>query len=196
VGVVRFIPPVKLFCALLLSAEVSREQIERTLQGHFGSIVLRSDPLQFTQTTYYDREMGQGLIRLYMAFDPLVLPGALPTIKHTTNRLEAQWARSSGQRRINLDPGYLDLGKVVLASTKDHAHRLYIGAGIYAEVTLRYRHKTFQPWEWTYPDYRLAATRAFFDRLRHLYKTELRSRPETPGNAPPLTPSRFTGRTG
>jgi hypothetical protein len=183
VGVVRLVPPVKLFCALLLSTTVSREEIEQTLQGHFGPIVLRSDPLPFTQTTYYDREMGQGLTRLYMAFGPLVIPAALPAIKHTTNRLEAQWARPSAQRQINLDPGYLDLGKVVLASTKDHAHRLYIGAGIYAEVTLRYRRKGFQPWEWTYPDYRLAETRAFFDRLRHLYRADLRSRSEAPGIA-------------
>jgi hypothetical protein len=169
-------PPsqVKLFCALLLAPSLSLDEVERILQQHFGPIVLRSQPFPFTQTAYYHREMGEGLTRLYVAFAPLIRMAELAAVKHTTNHLETQWALPSGQRRVNLDPGYLDLAKVVLASTKDHAHRLYIGAGIYAEVTLRYWRKRFQPWEWTYPDYRLPATQAFFERLRELYKVQLR----------------------
>jgi hypothetical protein len=165
---------VKLFCALLLAPAISLDEVECALQQCFGKIVLRSQSFPFTQTTYYNREMGEGLTRLYVAFDPLISMAELAAVKHTTNHLEAGWALPSGQRRVNLDPGYLELAKVVLASTKDHAHRLYIGAGIYAEVTLRYWHKRFQPWEWTYPDYRLPATQAFFEQLRELYKAQLR----------------------
>ncbi|MGQ4809025.1 hypothetical protein NKDENANG_02420 [Candidatus Entotheonellaceae bacterium PAL068K] len=172
-GTLRLASPVKLFCALLLCPTLSLDKVEERLQQQFGAIVLRSQPSPFTQTTYYQREMGEGLIRQYVAFEPLIARAELAAMKHTTNHLESEWSLASGQRRINLDPGYLDLAKVVLASTKDHAHRLYIGAAIYAEITLRYRRKQFQPCEWTYPDYRLPATRAFFEQLRDLYKAQL-----------------------
>jgi hypothetical protein len=179
-GAVHRPPPAKLFCALLLAPTVSLLDVERHLQQYFGAIILRSPPVPFSQTAYYNREMGEGLTRLYVAFEPLISIIDLAAVKHTTNRLEGKWALTSGQRRANLDPGYLDLAKVVLASTKDHAHRLYLGAGIFAEVTLRYRQKRFQPWEWTYPDYRLPTTLAYFNRLRELYKAQLRQQ-HTPG---------------
>ena len=80
----------------------------------------------------------------------------LPEIKLTTNRLEEQWATPEGNRRINIDPGYLCLQHVVLATTKGYTHRPYLRDGIYADLTLIYRDKSFQPLEWTYPDYRQA----------------------------------------
>jgi hypothetical protein len=72
-----------------------------------------------------------------------------------------------------LDPGYVTLAKMVLATTKDFAHRLYLGDGIYAESTLRFRKKQFEPWEWTYPDYRTDEYREFFGRVRECYKDKL-----------------------
>jgi hypothetical protein len=168
-------PPaqVKLFCALLVAPTLSLDEIETVLAETYGGIVLRSMPTPFIQTTYYEREMGANLTRLYVAFDPLVSIAALATVKHMTNRLEAGWSTPHGQRRVNIDPGYLDLAKVVLASTKDYSHRLYIGDGIFAEVTLHYRQHAFQSWEWTYPDYRVPATLTFFHQLRELYKRQL-----------------------
>jgi len=167
-------PPaqVKLFCALLVAPTISVDEVETVLAQTYGAIVLRSTPMPFTQTTYYACEMGSTLTRLYLAFDPLISIAALAAVKHMTNRLEAMWSTPQGQRRVNIDPGYLDLAKVVLASTKDHSHRLYIGDGMFAEVTLRYRQHAFQPWEWTYPDYRVPATLTFFQQLRELYKTQ------------------------
>lgn len=172
-------PPVqvKLFCALLIAPTLSINEVETVLVETYGSIVLCSTPRPFTQTTYYEREMGANLTRLYVAFDPLISIAALATVKHMTNNLETRWSRARGQRRVNIDPGYLDLAKVVLASTKDHSHRLYIGDGIFAEVTLRYRQHAFQPWEWTYPDYRVPATLTFFHQLRALYKCQLQRLP-------------------
>ena len=174
-------PPaqVKLFCALLVAPTLPLDEIETVLAEACGVIVLRSMPTPFIQTTYYEREMGATLTRLYIAFDPLVSIGMLAAVKHMTNRLEARWSRLQGQRRVNIDPGYLDLAKVVLASTKDHSHRLYIGDGIFAEVTLHYRQHAFQAWEWTYPDYRVPATLTFFHQLRELYKRQLRALPRT-----------------
>ena len=193
-GSVRPPAQVKLFCALLVAPAISLNEVETVLEQTYGTIVLRTAPLPFTPTTYYEREMGPYLTRLYVAFDPLISIAALATVKHTTNRLEAMWSTAQGQRRVNVDPGYLDLAKVVLASTKDHSHRLYIGDGIFAEVTLRYRQHTFQPWEWTYPDYRVPATLAFFQQLRERYKAQLRqslpSRPVREGTRRSRTQSR------
>lgn len=169
-------PPaqVQLFCALLVAPTIEVAEVETALAQAYGPIVLRSTPVPFTQTTYYEREMDRNLTRLYLAFEPLISMAMLAAVKHTTNRLEAMWAVPPGQRRVNIDPGYLDLAKVVLASTKDHSHRLYIGEGIFAEVTLRYRQRAFQPWEWTYPDYQTPETLAFFQQLRTLYHTQRR----------------------
>jgi uncharacterized protein DUF4416 len=174
-------PPaqVKLFCAILVAPIFPLDEIKTALAETYGVIVLCSTPMPFTQTNYYEREMGTDLTRLYVAFDPLVSIADLATVKHMTNKLEARWATPQGQRRVNIDPGYLDLAKVVLASTKDHSHRLYIGDGIFAEVTLRYRQHAFQPWEWTYPDYRAPATLTFFHQLRALYQRQLRALPRT-----------------
>ncbi len=173
-GAIALPPSVKLFCGLLLSAGVPRQEAEAALTPHYGAVILRSPCVPFEQTTYYESEMGAGLQRCYVAFEPLVDMAMLAAIKHTTNRLEAAFADTTGQRRVNIDPGYLDLAKVVLASTKDHAHRLYIGDGIFAEITLRYWQKRFQFWEWTYPDYRLPVALDFFHQLRVLYRTQLR----------------------
>lgn len=182
-GTVRRPARVQLFCALLLAPSTSLTEVEAMLQPHFGPIVLRSQALPFTQSTYYRREMGVDLTRLYVAFAPLIRMAELATIKHTTNALETMSADSLGQRRVNLDPGYLDLAKVVLATTKDYAHRLYIGGGLFAEVTLQYHQHGFQPWPWTYPDYCVPTTLTFFNQLRERYKVHLRH----PSPAPPST---------
>jgi hypothetical protein len=173
-GAIHMPARVKPFCAILLSPAMTLAEIEDGLQQLFGAIDRRSEPFTFTQTTYYNREMGAQLRRVYVTFDALINMADLIVMKHTTNRLEAEWSAASGDRRVNLDPGYLDLAKVVLATTKDHAHRLYLGAGIYAEITLRYSRKQFQAWDWTYPDYRLPITRTFFEQVREQYKHQLR----------------------
>ncbi|MCZ6875235.1 MAG: DUF4416 family protein [bacterium] len=178
-GAINLPSPVKPFCAILMAPGIALADIEDGLQHQFGAIDLRSVPFPFTQTTYYEREMGVGLQRVYITFDALIGSTELIVMKHTTNRLEVEWATASGDRRVNLDPGYLDLAKVILASSKDHAHRLYLGAGIYAEITLRYTRKQFQAWDWTYPDYRLPATRAFFEQVREQYKRQQRQQSET-----------------
>lgn len=173
-GAINIPSRVKPFCAILLASGMALADIEDDLQQQFGAIEMRSALFPFTQTTYYNREMGAALSRVYVTFEGLINMADLIVMKHTTNRLEAEWAATSGGRRVNLDPGYLDLAKVVLASTKDHAHRLYLGAGVYAEITLRYWRKQFQAWDWTYPDYRLPVTLSFFEHVRQQYRLQLR----------------------
>jgi hypothetical protein len=100
----------------------------------------------------------------------------LPEIKQTTNRLEEKYATPVGNRRINIDPGYLCSEHVILATTKGYTHRPYLREGIYADLTLIYRNKSFQPLEWTYPDYRQEEIIQLFNQFRKTYLEELKER--------------------
>lgn len=144
----------------------ARQRAEET----FGPISLTSEVFSFTDTAYYERSMGGGLSKIFFAFENRIDPAALIEAKLLTNDWEAEFQAANTYpepRPLNLDPGYLTAAKLVLATTKARDHRLYLGRGIYAEVTLHYRRGAgWQPWEWTYPDYRSPAYHAFFDRCR------------------------------
>ena len=175
-GTAREADPVKLI-ASLFSGDLSLLAATRVaLVRLFGPTDFESDLLTFDHTDYYTPEFGPGLQRQILAFEQLVSPAALPAIKHQTNELERSLAEGE-ERRVNIDPGYVSLGKMVLASTKDHAHRLYLGQGIYAEITLTFQRGRFRPWPWTYPDYASDYYCAMFDRIREGYKDQLRRRP-------------------
>jgi hypothetical protein len=135
--------------------------------------------MPWDKTDYYRDEMGPGISRKFLFFKSLLDPGDLPTIKQFTTALEKDLAEPAGlgsRRRINLDPGYVTEAKVVLATAKDFAHRLYIGGNTYAEVTLRYqlKERSFAAHEHTYPDFRTAAYLLLFNRARAVLRTELR----------------------
>ena len=174
-GQIKEPKPVKLissmFTADLELLEVARNKLSET----FGRTDYESDLLPFDHTSYYAAEFGEGLMRKIVAFAELVDAGRLAEVKRLTNDLEMGWARE-GKRCINLDPGYVSLAKLVLATTKNHSHRIYLGPGIYAEVTLHYRSRTFRPWEWTYADYRTDHYIHFFNEVRLTYLEQLRER--------------------
>ena len=140
----------------------------------WGPVALESPPFAFNQTQYYDATMGPGLRKVFLAFARLADPVALVDWKLATNAWEQQYAGEAGHaepRPLNLDPGYLTLGKLVLASTKDFAHRIYLGRGIYAEITLYYKQRHWQHHAWTFPDYRSEEYHAFFSECReHLHR--------------------------
>jgi hypothetical protein len=141
---------------------------ERCAEFH-GPIALVSTPFNFTETDYYSATMGTNLQKQFLAFERLVDPATLAEIKRQTNDWELEYAaldRHLETRPINLDPGYITAAKLVLASTKDHAHRIYLREGIYAEVTLAYRQRRWQALEWTYPDYRREDYQEFFTLCR------------------------------
>lgn len=101
---------------------------------------------------------------------------SLPQIKRSTNGLEEKYANSLGNRRINIDPGYICLEHAVLATTKGYAHRPYLREGIYVDLTLIYRNKSFQALEWTYPDYRQQEVIGLFNQFRKKYADDLKGR--------------------
>lgn len=167
--------------SLLVVAAFSRHELVRTrargrLEESFGPVALASEPFPFVQTDYYRPTMGPDLVKELWAFRDLVPPDALPGIKRQTIALEAEVARAGGHaepRPLNLDPGLLTPGKFVLATTKDQCHRIYLGQGIFAEVTLRFHDGAFAPWPWTYADYRLPAVNAFLTAARTYYRRRL-----------------------
>lgn len=171
-GAIRLPSSVKLICGMIAADPGLFAEAETVLTERFGVVDLRSDVLPFDFTTYYQKEMGAPLYRQFVAFERLIDPAILPDVKRWTNELEERLAIvRDGQirRRINLDPGYVTAAKLVLATTKDHAHRLYLRDGIFAEVTLTFRDKSFQPMDWTYPDYRTAGYLTFFNAVRANY---------------------------
>lgn len=149
----------------------------RELESRYGPVALTSPLFDFDQSEYYRPEMGAGLTKQFFAFERLIGPEDLVAVKRETNRLEKAYAhegRHEVSRPLNLDPGYLSMAKWVLASTKDHAHRIYLADGIYAEVTLHYTAGGFSPYPWTYPDYREEAYHDFFQTARQRYRDLLR----------------------
>jgi hypothetical protein len=165
--------PVKLIASLLTGEPGLLAEVKVRLSQALGPIDFESELLPFDHTDYYAPEFGPGLQRQFVTFERLVDPGDLPAIKHQTNHLEWSIA-NEGKRRVNIDPGYVSLGKMVLATTKDHAHRLYLGQGIYGEGTLVYQQGRFRPWPWTYPDYADEHYCALFGTIRERYKVQLR----------------------
>jgi len=142
---------------------------ERQAIKQFGPLYEKSPAFEFTETDYYEPSMGSNLKKQFLTFQNLIDPGSLPEIKRMTNEWEIQYAAESRHdepRSLNLDPGYLTLAKLVLASTKDHAHRIYLRDGIYAEVTLNYRSGGWRFFDWTFPDYQRHDYQEFFSRCR------------------------------
>ncbi|MBN2211965.1 MAG: DUF4416 family protein [Sedimentisphaerales bacterium] len=159
--------PVKLIVGMLSRDEGLFVPAESKMAALWGAIDITSKVMAFEQTRYYEKEMGTGLRRKFVAFVDLIRPEKLACVKHQSNAIEAELAATEAKRLgvarpINLDPGYVEPSKLVLATTKNYSHRIYIGENMYAEATLRYHQGQWQGWPFTYPDY---ASGAYFDFL-------------------------------
>ena len=165
--------PVKLIVGMFAAQERLFETARIELAESYGPTDHASPVWSFDFTDYYAEEFGQNLLRQFLSFAELMDPAKLPETKIHTNDLEQQFA-ADNRRQINLDAGYIDLSKLVLATTKNHQHRIYLGQGIYGEVTLRFTRKSFRPWEWTYPDYRTDHYIRFFNDVRDKYLDQLK----------------------
>ena len=177
-GEIRQTPPVKLLLPMFSADPDLFQRAEEVMITRYGPTDYASAPLPFNYTHYYDKEFGEALERRFVAFERLIDPSELAAVKVFTNELEERLGsveQGALRRRINLDPGYLSLGKLVLATTKDHAHRIYLGRGIFAEVTLAYRNGGYQSWPWTYPDYQSEAYHAILREVRAIYATQLKA---------------------
>ncbi len=161
-------PRVKLIIGLVYKDEAVFIKARNELRKKFGRVDFEPAPIDFNYTDYYEAEMGKGLKRRFISFSKLIPIEGLYRIKLYTNRLEARFLEGAC-RRINIDPGYMDLAKLVLVTTKDYAHRIFLRKGIFAEITLSYRENTFSRNDWTYPDYCTKEYIGIFNQIRKLY---------------------------
>ena len=162
--------PVKLICGILASDAAALESARQRLTDELGAADCVSEVWPFDMTAYYQQQAGPEILRQFVAFEELVDPGRLAAVKHTTNRLEQELAGSLGRpwpRPVNFDPGLIEPSKLVLASTKNFAHRVYIGDGMYAEVTLIYVRGQWQSFPFTFPDFKSGRYDAFLTRVRN-----------------------------
>ncbi|MDD5138070.1 MAG: DUF4416 family protein [Candidatus Omnitrophica bacterium] len=165
--------PVKLITGLISENTERLQHARKLLERHFGRADMVSPVFAFDQTDYYEEEFGKDLRRLFLCFEKLIPADTLGAIKQWTNNLETKLSRGPRERTVNIDPGYISLAKLVLATTKNHSHRIYVRQGIFEEVTLVFRGHTFVPLAWTYPDYRQESHVAFFNETRDAYKQRI-----------------------
>lgn len=145
--------PVKLFVAILWSDVEARQQAVETMTTVWGAIDFTGPDHPFDATHYYDAEMGDALRRRIVSFEQLVSPEILPEAKLRCNQIELDLSNQR-RRRVNLDVGYLDHSKLVLASGKAAGQKIYLSQGVYADLVGRYRAGKYRPFEWTFPDFR------------------------------------------
>jgi len=171
-GSVKKVSSVKLIMGMISNNTGLFEKLEKIMERKYGRIDFKSKIIDFDFTDYYTRQMGENLFRKFISFSKLINPGELPGIKLYTNKLEKKFADNS-KRNINIDPGYLNEGKLILASTKDNLQRFYLKKGIYAEITLYYKNDNFNPFLWTYPDYRTQEYNGIFKQIRELFRKQI-----------------------
>lgn len=159
---------VKLVIGFIYKDEAIFIKAKEKLRKKFGKIDFTSACMDFNYTDYYAAEMGKALKRRFISFTELTPIQDLYRIKLYTNRLETKFLTGK-TRQVNIDPGYLNLAKLVLATTKDYAHRIFLRKGIFAEITLSFRGNSFSANEWTYPDYRSKEYIDIFNQIRKLY---------------------------
>ena len=168
--------PALLVVSLLAREEGLRGRALEILVQDWGPLVFLSRPLAFDGQAYYVEEMGAPLTRRLAAFQELLPPWRLARVKRRCQELEASLADAQGRRRVNLDPGYLGAGALVLASGKPQGHRLPLGPGLWAEITLWFHHGSYHPLPWTYPDYAGMEMRRLLLGLRGRYLWQLKQR--------------------
>ena len=169
--------PAKLVASLLLSRKELISPVMKDLRALFGDLDLVSAWIPFDYTSYYADEMGSPLFRRMLVFKELVRQEALASVKRKTNGVEKKYARAD-KRRVNIDPGYMLAERFVLATGKNFTHRIYIGGGIYADLTLIYQKGAFRTLPWTYPDYADKRLISFLTLVRNKYMLELKRQPD------------------
>ena len=170
--------PVKLIAGILAADEQCLGAAIEALTSKFGKSDFVSDVWPFEKTNYYKDQTGENILRQFISIEPLIDPGKLAKIKHETNRLEQKLAAGLAfdlPRPVNLDPGIIEPSKLILASTKNYSHRIYIGKKMYAEVTLVFDKGSWRPLPYTYPDYKQQCYFDFFAKVRSRLLEQLKS---------------------
>jgi hypothetical protein len=170
--------PVKLFIGILAADQNCLDSAIKEIEKNYGSIDLPSEVWPFTQTDYYKDQTGNNILRQFVSINELIEPGQIAEIKHQTNKIEqdlAEKLKHQWPRPVNLDPGIIEPSKLVLATTKNFSHRIYIGRKMYAEVTLIYDKGKWKAFDYTFPDYKQQLYWDFFTKVRKKLLEQLKS---------------------
>lgn len=159
---------VKFICAFIYHDQKIYDKVLSLLKKNYGAIDFESEEISFDHTDYYKKEMGAGLKRKFVSFKRLKTADSFIDVKLRTVKLERKFAKD-GKRSINIDPGYLTLANLVLLTTKNFSHRIYLGRKVFAEVTLLYQDKKFVDLPWTFPDYKTDAYKDVLTKVRTIY---------------------------
>ncbi|HRD01139.1 MAG TPA: DUF4416 family protein [Candidatus Saccharicenans sp.] len=175
-GEIKSFTPVKLICGLIFSDDLIRERAQNILAEKFGPSDFQSQSFLFNFSHYYEQDMGQNLKRCFMSFETLIDPQDLSSIKHQTNKIEQNFKLlfPGLNRPVNLDPGYLKASALIMATTKDFAHRIPLTDGIYAHLELLLTKEKVRTLNWTYPDFYQSAYHNFFLQVRKIYLDQLK----------------------
>jgi hypothetical protein len=166
------VDPVKLFVAVLWAPSSPLQDVMRSLRFQWGDVDFTGTDHPFDMTDYYEPEMGGNLSRRIVSFVQLVPPDCLSAAKHLCNEIEDKFAGDKG-RSVNLDIGYLDHNKIVLASFKGAGQKIYMGNGVWADLVARYRSGRYNPFEWTFPDFRDGRYDQELIKIREIYKKQV-----------------------
>lgn len=170
--------PVKLIIGILAANNDALSQAVKAIETEFGTIDLKSQAWPFTQTDYYKDQIGNDILRQFVTIEKLINPGTLADIKHKTNEIEKELAKNLNldlPRPVNLDPGIIEPSKLILASTKNFSHRIYIGDRMYAELTLSFNKGIWKSFDYTFPDYRQKRYHDFLSKARNRLVEQLRT---------------------
>ncbi|MDA7979423.1 MAG: DUF4416 family protein [Pirellulales bacterium] len=177
--------PVKLLVAVLMRREIAQDmsvwqELISKLVEHWGECDTQGRDHAFDLTNYYEGEMGTDLVRRLLAFKRLFPPEQIGMAKHICNTMEdgfaATHADGTRRRRFNLDIGYLDHAKLVLASMKVAGQKIYLGNGVYADPIARYEGGYYRPFPWSFPDFRDGRYGDELNAIRSTYLRQLRER--------------------
>ena len=166
--------PAKALIGVLFQKDGIYQQFLRHLETIEVEIELESEIYKFDSTDYYQEEMGSGLFRIFLSLKGLYPVKQSVSLKNETNSWENEW-KEAGKRTLNLDPGYLDLHKVVLLSGKEGPQKIYLGGGIWADLNLIRKAGRFEALPWTFPDLRESRYHPFLERVRENLKLDLKS---------------------
>ncbi len=167
--------PVKLIASIFTPKEDLIREVINELSLRYGPVDWESPPMFFDRTRYYEREMGWPLHRRFVSFEYLISPDDIVNVKLETNELESRYLQE-GNRLVNIDPGYIGLERLVLATGKNYVHRIYLRKGIYADLTLIYKKGSFRSLDWTYKDYANPKMIEMFNNVRKRYTEQLKER--------------------
>jgi hypothetical protein len=173
-GTVKDHLPVKYFAAVAHTPGIDLEHVIKEIETIFSPVEITSPVYDYTHfTEYYNQEMGAEITKKFIVFRNVMSPGLLPKMKLAANTLEDKY-KIENRRPLNIDPGYISEAKLILATTKNYSHRIYLNSGIFGDLHLMFSHKQFQAMPWTYPDYQTPEMLRFFEGVRERYLQQVK----------------------